>query len=113
MGRVGAGARDGTEGAPISSPGRLALRPAQSYRSLCTSQSLHHFPLTLYVSLSLSSSFPPHHPLSRGYHIFTLLLLFVTFANLCCLNLTPEEQSGAGGQSILAKSSPLHISDKI
>lgn len=58
MGRVGAGAGDGTEGAPISSPGRLALRPAQSYRSLCTSQSLH-FPLTLYVSLSLSSGAPP------------------------------------------------------
>lgn len=111
MGRVGAGAGDGTEGAPISSPGRLALRPAQSYRSLCTSQSLH-FPLTLYVSLSLSFSAPPH-SLSRGYHIFTLPLPFVTFVNLCCLNLMPEEWSGAGGQSMVAKSSPLHISDKI
>lgn len=101
MGRVGAGAGDGTEGAPISSPGRLALRPAQSYRSLCTSQSLH-FPLTLYVSLSLSSCGPPN-PLSRGYPFSTVPFPFVIFAHLCCVNSTPEEWSGAGGQSIAAK----------
>lgn len=90
MGRVGAGAGDGTEGAPISSPGRLALRPAQSYRSLCTSQSLH-FPLTLYVSLSL-----PSDPLSRGYPFPTVTFPFVIFVYLCCVNLTPEEWSGEG-----------------
>lgn len=74
MGRVGAGAGDGTEGAPISSPGRLALRPAQSYRSLCTSQSLH-FPLTLYVSLSLSSSVP--HTLFLEAIIFTTSFRYI------------------------------------
>lgn len=80
MGCVGAGAGNGTEGAPISSPGRLALRPAQSYRSLCTSQSLH-FPLTHYITfffLLCPPSFPYY-----GHIIFSLLHFLPLHLRIC------------------------------
>lgn len=80
MGCVGAGAGNGTEGAPISSPGRLALRPAQSYRSLCTSQSLH-FPLTHYITFSFLLC-PPSSPF-YGHIIFSLLHFLPLHLRIC------------------------------